>query len=84
MFIHTKSRPFPQRPKDRVCDFTEGGASARSDSISPDFCACCWHRGLFQNVNICLSHLAIDVDTPYMLKSISRSRKRDGSIILVA
>ena len=21
-FIHTKSRPFPQRPKDRVCDFT--------------------------------------------------------------
>ena len=21
-FIHVKSRPFPQRPKDRVCNFT--------------------------------------------------------------
>ena len=21
-FIHMKSRPFPQRPKDKVCDFT--------------------------------------------------------------
>ena len=34
----TKSRPFPQRPKDRVCDFTPAASSAAAD-VLPAGCA---------------------------------------------